>query len=165
MKNKKTLIIVTLIITLAAATWHMTHSDKRKIKKRFDLLSQYLLKEGPENPVMMALKVRNIGTLFDKQCLLEVEKYTLKGTYSPEQITSYAATARSRFANLELRFYDMSIELPEEGIAHITATATISGILKSGEGANDAHEIMAEMKKLEKKWFFSQMSVVEVLKR
>lgn len=143
----------------------MTHSDKRKVRKRFNLLSQYLLKEGPENPVMMALKVKNIGTLFDKQCLLEVEKYTLKGTYSPEQITSYAATARSRFANLELKFYDMSIEFPEEGIAQITATATISGTLKSGDIVNDAHEIMAEMKKIEGKWFFRQISVIEVLKR
>ncbi|MBE9536017.1 MAG: hypothetical protein IMF07_02455 [Proteobacteria bacterium] len=165
MNKKKNLIIVILIIALAAAAWHMTRSDKRKIRKRFDLLSGYLLKEGPENPVIMALKVKNIGTLFDKRCLLEVEKYTLTGTYSPEEITSYAATARSRFANLELKFYDISIEFLEEKIAHISATATISGTLKSGEVINDAHEIMAKMKKAEKKWFFSQISVVEVLKR
>jgi hypothetical protein len=89
----------------------------------------------------------------------------LTGTYSPEEITSYAATARARFANVELKFYDISIEFPEESVAHISATATLSGTLKSGEIANDAHEIMAEMKKVEKKWLFSQMSVVEVLQR
>ena len=165
MNKNKILIIVTLIIALAAVAWHMTQSDKRKIKKRFDLFSGYLLKEGPENTIMMALKVKNIGTLFDKSCLLEVEKYMLTGTYSPEEITSYAATARARFANVELKFYDISIEFPEESVAHISATATLSGTLKSGEIANDAHEIMAEMKKVEKKWLFSQMSVVEVLQR
>jgi len=164
LNRKRTLIIATLIIALAAA-WHMTRSDKRKIKKRFDLFSGYLLKEGPENAVMMALKVKNIGTLFDEKCLLEVEKYMLTGTYSPEQITSYAATARARFTNVELKFYDISIEFPGKNIAHISATSTISGTMKSGEVANDAHEIVAEMKKVEKNWLFSKMSVVEVLEK
>jgi len=165
LNRKKILIIAVAVIALAAAAWHVTHSDRRKIRKRFDLLSQYLLKEGPENPVVMALKIKNTGSLFDKKCILEADKYMLTGTYSPEEITSYAATARARFANVELRFYDISIEFPDKDTAHISATATISGTLKSGEVASDAHEIMAEMKKVEKDWLFSKISAIEVLQR
>ena len=165
MNRKNLLIILVLIIAGAGTAWYFLQSDTRRIKKQFGYLSEYVLKEGQENTIMMALKVKNIGTLFSKRCVLEVEQYMMTGTYSPEQITSHAATARVQFTKVELKFYDINIEFPVEGKALITATANLAGTTKSGEIINDAHEIVAEMKKVERDWLFGRISVVEVLKK
>jgi hypothetical protein len=64
-----------------------------------------------------------------------------------------------------LKFYDLSISLPEKGVANVTLTARLTGTSAAGERLEETRELRCVLKKAEKKWLFSEIEVVEVLKR
>jgi hypothetical protein len=82
-----------------------------------------------------------------------------------DDISGYAAQGRLHFSQLTLKFYDFQIAFPEESIADVQLTARVTGKTKAGEAVNEAHELKCLLKKAEKKWLFSQVEVVEVLKK
>ena len=140
-------------------------SEEKKVKKQFRLLAEWVSKEPGESPVTMVYKIKHIGTLFDRTCEFKIPAYPFSGNYTPEEISGYASSGRLSLLQLDLKFYDLDITFPEEGVAKVSLTARVTGKSSSGESINEAHELESLLKKVEKKWLFSKIEVVEVLKR
>ncbi len=160
-------IIVGALVGLAAISvaLYLFPSEEKKVKKQFGLLSEWVSKEPGESPITMAYKIKNIGTLFDGTCEFKIPAYSFSGSYTREEISSYAGSGRLSFSQLDLKFYDFVIAFPDKGIAKVTLTAKVRGKSSSGEYIDEAHELGSVLKKIEKKWLFSKFEVVEVLKK
>jgi len=156
------------LILVGIGIWafiHFSPSEERKVRKQFGLLSGWASKAQGETPLIMAQKTRKIGTLFAENCGLEVPLYSISGNLTRDEIIGYAARGRLLFSELSLRFYDLTVSFPEEGIAKVSSTARLTGKLNVGENVDETHELQCVLKKIGKRWFFSHMEVVEVLKR
>jgi hypothetical protein len=64
-----------------------------------------------------------------------------------------------------LTFYDFNIAFPEKEITQVTLTARLRGRSTAGEQVDETRELECDLKKGEKKWLFSSIEVVEVLKK
>jgi hypothetical protein len=162
---KNILIGGLIIIAGAVAAFYLFQSEEKKVRKQFRLLSEWVSKDAGENLIIMAHKTKSIGTLFDESCKLKSPFESISGIYTPEEISSYAARGRLYCSQLSLKFYDISIRFPEKGLAKVTLTAKLTGRSSSGEHFDETHELECSLKKIEKRWLFSEFEVVEVLRK
>lgn len=139
--------------------------EEKKVKKQFRLLSEWVSKSPEENAFTKLQKMKNVVGLFDDRCELKTDYPSLSGTYTPEEISTYVGSAHSYVSRLDLRFYDLQIVFPEKGAAQVTLTARLVGRTTAGEQLDDTRELQCLLRKIEKKWLFSQIEVVEILKR
>ena len=162
-------IIATVVVLLGIlAVLHLFPSEEKKVRKQFDLLSQYVSKEPGEDLFSMANRIKNIGRLFAEGCEFKIEGdplYSFSGNYSREEVSGYALRGRTYFSKLSLKFDDLQIGFPEKGMAKVSLTARLSGKSTAGENVDEARELECILKKIEKKWLFSSFEVVEVLKK
>ncbi len=166
MAKIKSLMILLLVLIVGIGSFlYFFPTEEKKIKKQFALLSQWAPKDQEENIFSLAQRGKSIGTLFDKKCVLQVLPYSIDGRYSREEVTAYAARARSQFSRVNLEFYDLNISFPEEGLAKVTLTGKLTGILQDKENVYEIRELECVLKKIEGKWLFSEFQVVEVLKK
>jgi hypothetical protein len=140
-------------------------SEEKRVKKQFRLLSEWVSKSTEENAFTMLQRMKDIGSLFDAHCKLKVPDQSLSGSYTREEISTYAGSARSHASQLDLRFYDLQIAFPEKEVAEVTLTARLTGRSTAGEQMDETRELECLLKKIEKKWLFSRINVVEVLKK
>jgi len=162
----KNIIVGALVVVIGiGVTIYFFPSEEKKIKKQFRLLAEWVSKDPGENTFTMAYKVRNIGTLFDGTCEFKIPVYSFSGSYTPEEISGYAARGRLFCSQLYLKFYDLVIVFPEKGVAKVTLTAKLTGKSNVGEYIDETHELEFVLKKIEKRWLFSKFEVVEVLKK
>jgi hypothetical protein len=162
----KNIIVGALVVVIGiGVTIYFFPSEEKKIKKQFRLLAEWVSKDPGENTFTMAYKVRNIGTLFDGTCEFKIPVYSFSGSYTPEEISGYAARGRLFCSQLYLKFYDLVIVFPEKGVAKVTLTAKLTGKSNVGEYIDETHELEFVLKKIEKRWLFSKLEVVEVLKK
>ncbi len=164
----RTKYIIIAILAAIIGIWavlHFSPSEEKRVKKQFDLLSEWASKEADENVFTMAKNTQNIGTLFAGECRIKVDMASLSGNYTPEEISSYAAKVRLLFSEVSLRFHDLSVEFPEADMAEVMLTARLKGNLKDGEYVQEIQELACVLRKIEKKWLFTRIEVVEVLEK
>ncbi len=154
--------IVIIGIVLAVAVFP---SEEKRVKNRFRLLSEWVSKSTEENPITMLQKAKDIGTLFLEPSELKASGDLPSGSFTRQEISAYAGRARLHFSEIDLKFYDLHVFFPEKEVAQVTLTARLIGKLKTGEQADEIHELDCLMKKVDNKWFFSQIEVNEVLKK
>ncbi len=169
MVRLKSLLIAGLIVLIGVlAVFYLLPSEEKKVRKQFDLLAQYAVKEPNEDLLSAVNRAKNIARLFSDPCELKAEGdsfYSMAGKYSREEMAGYTFRGRSYFSNLSLKFQDLKVEFPERETASVRLTATLSGRATSGESVDEAREFLSVLRKVEKKWLFSRFEVVEVLKR
>jgi hypothetical protein len=169
MVRLKTVIISGLVVLIGIlAFFYFSPSEEKKVRKQFDLLSQYVAKEPGEDPFSMANRIQNLSKLFSENCEFKIEGdllYSLSGKYSRQEVAGYALRGRSYFSDLTLKFYDLKVQFPERGLSQVRLTARLTGRSNAGEKAEEIRELQCFLTKIEKKWLFSQFEVVEVLKR
>jgi hypothetical protein len=156
---------VLIVVIGIVVVFYFLPSEEKKVKKQFHLLGEGVLKSPEENAFIMLQKMKNIGALFDEHCELKAPSQSLSGSYTRQEISTYAGSARSYFSQLDLKFYDFQIVFPEKEVAKVTLTARLTGRSTAGEQADETRELECILKKIEKKWLFSQIEVVEVLKK
>jgi hypothetical protein len=164
-KIKYLLVGVPMVIIGIVTVFTFFSSEEKKVKKQFQLLSEGMLKSPEENAFMTLQKMKNIGTLFDEHCEIKAPDQYLSGSYTRDEISTYAGSARSYFSQLDLTFYDFNIFFSEKEIAQVTLTARLRGKSTAGEQVDETRELECDLKKGEKKWLFSSIEVVEVLKK
>jgi hypothetical protein len=164
-KIKYLLIGVLIVILGIVIAVTLFPSEEKRVKKQFRLLSEWVSKSPGENTFTMLQRMKNIGTLFDANCELKAPDQSLSGTYTREEISTYAGSARSHASQLDLRFYDFDITFPEMRVAKVTLTARLTGKSTAGEQMDETRELECRLRKIEKKWLFSQIEMVEVLKK
>jgi hypothetical protein len=140
-------------------------SEEKRVKKRFHLLSEWVSKSPEEGSLTMLQKMKDIGTLFVEPCELKSPNESLSGSYTRQEISAYAGSARSYFSQLNLKLYDLHVVFPEKEVAQVNLTARLIGRSKTGEGVDEIRELDCLLKKVDGKWFFSQIEVIEVLKK
>jgi hypothetical protein len=166
MVKVRSLLIALMVMGIGIwAFIHFSQSEEKKVRKQFDWLSEWTSKAQSETPLVMAQKTKEIGTLFAENCVLNVPLYSTSGSFTREEIISYAVRGRLLFSELYLRFYDLTVTFPEEGTAKVSSTARLTGKLNIGGNVDEIHELECVLKKIEKRWFFSHLEVVEILKK
>ena len=166
MVKVKYILIAALIIAIGAVAGScLFQSEEKRIKKQFALLSEWASKDSDESPFGMVQKLQKIGALFSERCDIKTHLESLSGSYTPGEISGYAARGRTLFSNLHLRFSDFKIELPEAGTAKVLLAVRLTGRLTNGEYVDESHELESILKKTEKKWLFTSFVMVEVLKK
>ncbi len=155
-------LMVIIGIVLAAAIFP---SEEKRVKKRFRLLSEWVSKSPEENSFTMLQRMKEIGTLFLEPCELKAPNDSLAGSYTRQEIAAYAGSARSHFFQLDFKLYDLHVTFPEKEVAKVTLTARLIGKSKTGEQVDEVRELECLLKKIDRKWFFNQIEVIEVLKK
>lgn len=164
-KLKNLLIGLVIVVIGIGVAITLFPSEEKRVKKQFHLLSKWVSKSTEENAFTMLQRMKDIGSLFDAECELKVPDHSLSGTYTREEISTYAGSARSHVSQLDLKFYDLKIVFPENEVAKVTLTARLTGKSTAGEQIYETRELECLLRKIEKKWLFSQIEVVEVLKK
>jgi hypothetical protein len=140
-------------------------SEEKRVKKQFHLLSERVSKSQEENTFTQIQKIKEIGALFDRQFELKDPGESFSGSYSREELSTYAGSARMHFSQLDFIFYDFHIVFPEKEVAEVNLTARLKGRSTAGEQMDEIRELNCILKKIENKWLFNQVEVVEVLKK
>jgi hypothetical protein len=156
-------VLIAIIAIILAVT--VFPSEEKRVKKRFRLLSEWVSKSPEENSFTMLQKMKDIGTVFLEHCELKAPNESLSGSYTRQEISAYAASARSHFSQLDLKFYDLRIAFPEREVAAVTLTSRLQGKSTAGEQVDEIRELECLLRKIENKWLFSQIEVIEVLKK
>ena len=165
MKIKYLVVGVLIVIIGIVVVITLIPSEEKRVKRQFDLLSEWVSKSPEENAFTMLQKIKNIGTLFDEQCEMKAPDQSLSGSYTRQEISTYAGSARSHVSQLDLKFYDLRIIFPEKEVARVNLTARLTGRSTAGEQLDETRELECVLKKIDKKWLFSQIEVIEVLKK
>jgi len=164
-KIKYLVVGVLIVIIGIVVVITLIPSEEKRVKRQFDLLSEWVSKSPEENAFTMLQKIRNIGTLFDEHCEMKAQDQSLSGSYTRQEISTYAGSARSHVSQLDLRFYDLRIIFPEKEVARVNLTARLTGRSTAGERVDETRELECILRKIDKKWLFSQIEVIEVLKK
>lgn len=162
----KYIIIALLLAAIGIlAAFSFFESEEKRVKKQFGSLSEWVSKGPEENAITMAYKMQKLGTLFDEKCGLRLPADSLSGNYTREEVSSYAARGRARFSKLSLDFFDLDVSFPENGVAKVSLTSKLTGRTAAGEYTNETRELQCLLKKIEKKWLFNNIEVIEVLRK
>ena len=162
---KYVLIALILMALGIGVSLTLFQSEEKRVRKQFHLLSEGVSKEPGENIFTMDQKIKKIGSLFDETCEINIPAHSVSGRLTRDEITGYAARGRLHSSELLLKFYDFDIAFTQEGGASVRLTARLTGKTTTGEAVNEAHEIDCLLKKIEKRWLFDRIEVVEVLKK
>lgn len=154
------IVIIGIILVLTVFP-----SEEKRVKKRFHLLSEWVSRSPEENSFTMLQKMRDIGTLFFEHCELNAPDESFSGRYTRQEISAYAGSARSHFSQLDLKFYDLHIIFSEKEVAKVTLTSRLIGKSTTGEQVDEVRELECLLKKVDNKWLFNQIEVIEVLKK
>ncbi|MBW2059596.1 MAG: hypothetical protein JRJ26_19065 [Deltaproteobacteria bacterium] len=165
MKVKLVAIVIMLVIAGIWAGFHFSQSEEKRVRKQFALLAGWVSKDPGEKPLTTARKIRGARALFAEKCEVKAPIDSLSGTYTLQEISSYAARARQQFSRLSLRFYDLSIEFTDRERATAFVTANLTGRSTGGEGLDETRELQCMLAKIGDKWLFTSLQVVEVLKK
>ncbi len=166
MVDKKRLAAGAALAALAIYTLYcFAHLEERRVKKRFAALAEWARKEPGEQPMEALLKARGAQKIFADPCRFEIEAYEVSASVSLQEIMAYAVQGRERFAELDLKFYDVTVAFPEKGLAQVTATARLTGKRAGGGPINETHELDCTLKKTGDGWRFTKIKAVEVLKK
>ena len=165
MKIKYLLVGALIVVVGIVLAITLIPSEERRVKKQFHLLSEWVSKSPEENALTMLQKMKNIGTLFDEHCEMKIPDQSLSGSYTRQEVSTYAGSARSYVSQLDLKFYDLRIIFPEKEIARVNLTARLTGRSTAGERVDETRELECVLKKIDKRWLFSQIEVIEVLKK
>jgi hypothetical protein len=164
-KNKNMIIAALAVVVGVVAVVYLLPSEQRKIKKQFAALSDEVSKEQGESLLAMAYTAQTLPKLFDTNCAITVKAEMITGSYTPEEIASLAARARTQFSTLKLSFSDLKIDISEKNLAKVELTARLVGKGTNNEGVNEVRELMVTLKKCDGRWLFSSFDEVEVLKK
>jgi hypothetical protein len=166
MVNAKNIIIFSIacIIGIIAFFW-LYESDEAKIKKRFDALAAEAAKSPDEKELSAAIKAKKISELCAESLHVEIPSYSISRTFPRSDVSANILAARSHYSKISVKFYDISIEFPEEGLADVILTGSVEAKMASGELVNEIHELRCTLKKIEKDWFFSIIEGVDVLEK
>jgi hypothetical protein len=160
-------LLVGVLIVIIGIVFVVTvfPSEEKRVKKRFHLLSKWVSKSPEESSLTMLQKMKDIGTLFLEPCELKSPHESLSGSYTRQEISAYAGSGRSHFSQLNLKLYDLHVDFPEREVAKVNLTARLVGRSKTGEWVDEIRELDCLLKKMDRNWFFSQIEVIEVLKK
>ncbi len=158
-------VIVLVILGLVATGFLVLRPNREKqVRKQLDRLVEYVDKE-PGEPAMTTLtKIGGVGKLFADTCRVEVDRPPMEGEFSRKEVMGRINMARGYFSELHLGLYDVSILFPSDSRAEVLLTLRINGTRDNEENV-DTRELEFTLDRINKKWLFSRVRMVEVLEQ
>ena len=165
MVNSKTILIAVVIALVAGASaWFWWSGDERAIRKQLALITEAGSRAENEPPMEGLVKATQMAALFSDPCQLTVEMAHHEGSYARKQIQERILLVRSWFVQVEVTLHDIAIGRIENKTTTVRGTIRLRG-KATGDLVADVQEFKAEMAKIDGKWLFTSVTLVEVLER
>lgn len=164
---RKLLIGLVALVVLAIGVFvarEFLKSEEARIRERFARLASTVSKEKKEKPIAMLHLTRSFRTLFADPCTIDGARRSISGSYSPRELASLVVRGRQSFSELSLAFSDLKITLRNNRTADAVFTAFVRGT-RGGGSFREAREVKATLSKEESGWVFSDIEVVQVLRK
>jgi len=142
-----------------------SQTEEAKVKKQFSVLAEKVKKTEKETPLVAVAKANSIKELFANTLTVHAPAYSFSRDISNQDLPPLVLTARSRYSEIFLEFYDLVIQFPEEGTAQVNLTARVVGKLTAGISVDDIHELKCKLQETEGIWLLKEIEVVEVLEK
>jgi hypothetical protein len=163
--NKK--IILALIVLLAGVIgWALYYfSDQQVIRRKFTAIAVSLSKDGEETPVMIALKMKPVKDFIAPACEVTVPERDYHEILEPGLVTHYLILYRSRQANLHVALEEITVEIPSEGRAEVSALVHVTANYNQPDFFDETHRVTFSLQKQEKNWLVRKATLPDALVR
>lgn len=164
-KIKYIIILGVVLVAGIIAFIFVSQSEEARIRKQFKFLAENMKKTPKEPPLISSSKANRIKALFTETCTIHAPAYSFSRDLSSQELFSLVLTARSKYSEISLKFYDLNIDFPQKGTAIVRLSAGMTGKLRTGEDMDDIHELECKLTKVEDNWLLKKIQMVEVLKK
>ena len=162
--SRKTIIAVVVVMAVlitGVVAYYLWFGDERAIRKQLVQVKEMGSKGEAEQPVDGLVKATKIAALFSDPCRLIVESVRYDDYYYRKHIQEHVMLVRSLFAEVEVSLHDVAIS------RIVNKTATVRGTLRLhgrtiGEPVASTHECQVEVTKIDGKWLFTSVTIVEI---
>ena len=159
--SKKIIIFALILIAGIGIFLWFYQNDEAKIKRRFETLAQKIDKKPDEAELSGALRSRSISELFDKTVDIRFPSHSISQSFAKTELPANVMAARERYSEISVKFYDLNIKFPKDGLADVSLFASVDARLTSGEQDTEVYNLNCTLKKIDKDWFFSKIEEIE----
>jgi len=141
-------------------------SDKEVIKRQLTWITVALGKDGQEQALQMAMKMREVKNMLAVSCLVTIPERGYNEALEQDLIIHYLIYYRNRYALLTVTLEDLHIDIPVKGQAVVQTTVRLR--LQSSpqaEPVEESHHMTFSLTRVDKKWLFQAVTVPEALVR
>lgn len=165
MTNKIGMTVVVLL-TIGALGWLFHHfSDKEVIRRRVIFITESLGKEREESPLVLALQMRPVKEFLAEACQVEIPEDGYQEVLTPELAIRYLLVHRSHLTSLKVTVERMVIDIPERGVANLSATIRVQINRNEPAFSEDSHLVHLILHKGEKTWLLHRLTLPRALVR
>lgn len=161
--NKKSMIAV-IVLLAGVIGWTLHHySDKEVIKRTLSSIAIALDKEGEENPIQLALKMKPVKDFIAPACEVIVPESNYREILDPDLAIRYLIIYRSRQANLQVVIDKILVDIPGKGSAEVSALVHVSANQNKPDFFDEVHQVKFSLQKEKKKWLLHQATLPDAL--
>ena len=165
---KKLLLVLLAVILIATAGYYFFHgtTDKELIYKELKEFVAIASKQQGEGTVCLALRHGKISDMVASPCVVNAKEVKINGFFSSLEFASKIihATQMVRYAKGSIENVKICVDQDQQ-----TATAdfsvNVSGEHKDGKRFDEARDVKATLRKIDKQWKFTSFDVREVLEQ
>lgn len=162
--NGKTIIIAVIALVSCLAVWFWWSGDGRAIRKQLVMIEETGSKAENEPPVEGLVKASQLAALFGDPCQVVVEVTQHEGAYARKQIQDHILLMRSSFVQVAVTMHDIVIERIKNKTTAVRGTIRLRG-KAMGEPLADVYGFKAGMAKIDGRWLFTSLTIIEVVER
>ena len=167
MVTSRNIIILLVACLLGSALFFFLHStQEEQIRARLDQLCKEMQKQENEPALDSMTRAARIGKIFRDPCTIYFTSPLVEGTLSRREIIQHISMARNAFTRLNLTFFDITFNFPDDRLANLFMTMRVQGYLQGNdEPFSDVRELRMDMKQTDGTWHISRVEEVQVLER
>jgi len=165
MVTSRNIIILLMVCLLGSALFFFLHSTREEqIRARLDQLCKEIQKQENEPALDSMTKAARIGKLFQDPCQIYFTTPLLDGRLTRREIIQHISVARNRFSRLNLSFYDITFNFPDDRLASLSMTMRVQGYFQGDdEPFSDVRELLMDMEQTDGTWRISRVEEIQVL--
>ncbi len=157
-------IALFLVSMLAASAYVLFPGNERQIRHNLDSLADYCSTTGNDRAIAALTKIAKAGKLFQSPCKVEMESFGIDRELDRKEITDHILMMKKMLPATRFTFSDTFVTFPEKNRAELTTTLRLTGKTTDNR-FTDAFELNIITEKIEGKWLFSSVKVVEFLEQ
>ncbi len=163
--NKK-IVVAGAVLLVAGLCWFLFHfSDQEVIKRKFAATAIALGKEGEENPIMLALKMKPVQDFIAPACEITVPERNYREVLDPGLVIRYLIMYRSRQVDLQVALDEILVDIQGKGRAEVSALVHVTGNHNRPDFFDEIHRVKFSLQKQEKKWLVRKATLPDALVR
>lgn len=158
---KRIIIGIIIVIIAVVVVRRFLVGDEHEIRKKMNLLAECISKKQTSSTATILLKTERLRTLFDTECSVSIPRYTVNRTLTPTEIVQRVAQVHRTVEELQVAFYDVTVDLIDKTHASVRCTVRASVVHDTRE--SESAEVICTLEKVDDKWVFTRFEQVPVL--